>query len=147
MSIFWFFLSVSVFSVFIIDRQITWSTYRNDEKFEIFEILKNRTKKWMSTKIWLIFIGYKKSYGSVPDRSGPQILDRRPWRPVPRPIQDRSLLGPIQPYLWEISSGQPPFFNELNDVSLAMEISQGLREIPVSNTPENYVKIYTGNYN
>ena len=49
--------------------------------------------------------------------------------------------------LWEITSGQPPFCNEPYDVSLAMEIVQGLRESPVPNTPEDYVKVYTGKYN
>jgi len=49
--------------------------------------------------------------------------------------------------LWEISSGRPPFYNEPYDVCLAMEISKGLREQPIPNTPEDYVKIYTGKYN
>ncbi|CAB5364489.1 unnamed protein product [Rhizophagus irregularis] len=47
--------------------------------------------------------------------------------------------------LWEISSGQPPFYveDEEYDVGLAVEISQGLRETVVPDTPEEYVKIYT----
>ncbi|CAB5346074.1 unnamed protein product [Rhizophagus irregularis] len=49
--------------------------------------------------------------------------------------------------LWEISSGQPPFSNEPYDVALAMEILQGLREKPIPNTPEDYVKIYTDCWN
>ena len=48
--------------------------------------------------------------------------------------------------LWEMSSGQPPFCNERYDVSLAMEISQGRRERPVPNTPEGYIKLYTGKH-
>ncbi|CAB4479927.1 unnamed protein product [Rhizophagus irregularis] len=46
---------------------------------------------------------------------------------------------------WEISSGQPPFYveDEHYDVGLAVEISQGLRETVVPDTPEEYVKIYT----
>ncbi|CAB4488391.1 unnamed protein product [Rhizophagus irregularis] len=41
--------------------------------------------------------------------------------------------------------GQPPFYveNEEYDVGLAVEISQGLRETVVPDTPEEYVKIYT----
>ena len=46
--------------------------------------------------------------------------------------------------LWEISSGHPPFCNEPYDVSLAMEILQGLREKPIPDTPKDYIKIYTG---
>ncbi|EXX72277.1 uncharacterized protein OCT59_023921 [Rhizophagus irregularis] len=49
--------------------------------------------------------------------------------------------------LWEISSGRPPFCNEPCDVGLAMEISQGLREKPILNTPEDYIKIYTECWN
>ncbi|RIA92700.1 kinase-like domain-containing protein [Glomus cerebriforme] len=49
--------------------------------------------------------------------------------------------------LWEISSGRPPFCNEPYDLGLVMEILQGLRETPTPNTPEDYVKIYTGKYN
>ncbi|RGB40179.1 kinase-like domain-containing protein [Rhizophagus diaphanus] len=48
--------------------------------------------------------------------------------------------------LWEISSGRPPFCNELNDLGLAMEISQGRREIPIPDTPKEYKNIYTGKY-
>ncbi|CAB4437459.1 unnamed protein product [Rhizophagus irregularis] len=41
--------------------------------------------------------------------------------------------------------GQPPFYaeGEEYDVSLILEISQGLRETIVPDTPEEYVKIYT----
>ncbi|RGB29441.1 kinase-like domain-containing protein [Rhizophagus diaphanus] len=47
--------------------------------------------------------------------------------------------------LWEISSGKPPFYveGEQYEIGLALEISQGLRETIVPNTPEEYVKIYT----
>ncbi|UZO05665.1 uncharacterized protein OCT59_026009 [Rhizophagus irregularis] len=49
--------------------------------------------------------------------------------------------------LWEISSGRPPFCNELNDLGLAIEILQGLREISIPDTPEEYIKIYTDCWN
>jgi serine/threonine protein kinase len=48
--------------------------------------------------------------------------------------------------LWEISSGRPPFYSEGKsyDIGLAIEILQGCREEPIPNTPEDYLKIYTG---
>ena len=49
--------------------------------------------------------------------------------------------------LWEISTGQLPFGSIAYDVILALRILQGLRETPISNTPDYYVKIYTGKYN
>uniref|UniRef100_U9TC73 Protein kinase domain-containing protein n=1 Tax=Rhizophagus irregularis (strain DAOM 181602 / DAOM 197198 / MUCL 43194) TaxID=747089 RepID=U9TC73_RHIID len=47
--------------------------------------------------------------------------------------------------LWEISSGRPPFYAEddRHNVSLILEISNGLRETIVPDTPEDYIKIYT----
>ena len=47
--------------------------------------------------------------------------------------------------LWEISSYRQPFCTEGRrlDFDLALEISQGLRETVVPNTPEYYVKVYT----
>jgi len=48
--------------------------------------------------------------------------------------------------LWEISSGYPPFYTEGEqyDLGLALDILQGLRETVVPDTPEEYIKIYTG---
>jgi hypothetical protein len=50
--------------------------------------------------------------------------------------------------LWEISSGKPPFYTEVksNDICLAIDISRGLRETPIPDTPKDYINIYTGNY-
>ncbi|CAB4414981.1 unnamed protein product [Rhizophagus irregularis] len=36
---------------------------------------------------------------------------------------------------------------EKYDIDLAIEISQGLREEPIPNTPEDYIKIYTECWN
>ena len=48
---------------------------------------------------------------------------------------------------WEISSGTRPFDKESNDIGLMNEISQGLRETPVSSTPNDYKILYTSMYN
>ena len=62
-------------------------------------------------------------------------------------LNEKSDIYSVGVLLWEISSGRPPFCNESYDISLAMEITlQGYRETPVPDTPEDYVKIYTGEY-
>ena len=62
-------------------------------------------------------------------------------------LNEKSDVYSIGVLLWEISSGRPPFCNEPYDIGLAMEILlHGLREKPIPNTPEYYVKIYTGKY-
>jgi hypothetical protein len=48
--------------------------------------------------------------------------------------------------LWEISSGQPPFKDELYDASLIMRIVDGYREKTVQDTPPDYSSLYTGKY-
>ena len=60
-------------------------------------------------------------------------------------LNEKSDIYSIGVLLWEISSGQPPFYaeGEQYDVSLILDISQGLRETIVPDTPEDYVKIYT----
>ncbi|GES97453.1 kinase-like domain-containing protein [Rhizophagus clarus] len=48
--------------------------------------------------------------------------------------------------LWEISSGRKPFESYNDDfrrIALMLEISNGKREIPVSDTPFDYINIYT----
>jgi hypothetical protein len=61
-------------------------------------------------------------------------------------LNKKSDIYSIGVLLWEISSGQPPFCNEPYDISLAMDILEGVREKPVPNTPYDYVKLYTGKY-
>ena len=60
-------------------------------------------------------------------------------------LNEKSDIYSIGVLFWEISSGKPPFYSEGKqyDVGLALDISQGLRETIVPDTPEDYVKIYT----
>src|SRR5204862_4457853 len=43
--------------------------------------------------------------------------------------------------MWEISSGQPPFFNYEHNYDLAMKIVNGMRPKIVSGTPLEYKKL------
>ncbi|POG65470.1 kinase-like domain-containing protein [Rhizophagus irregularis DAOM 181602=DAOM 197198] len=61
-------------------------------------------------------------------------------------LNEKSDIYSVGVLFWELSSGQPPFVTEEYDIDLAIEISQGRREEPILNTPENYIKIYTGTY-
>ena len=72
----------------------------------------------------------------------------------PKPLMDNNNLKfneksdvySIGVLLWEISSGIPPFHDEIYDLSLLYKISQGRRETTIPDTPNNYVNLYTGNY-
>ena len=61
-------------------------------------------------------------------------------------LNKKSDVYSISVLLWEISNGQPPFYveGESYGSSLTMQIIQGLRETPVPDTPDDYVKLYTG---
>jgi len=47
---------------------------------------------------------------------------------------------------WQLSSGRRPFYaeNEQYDVSLAIEIRNGKREVIIEGTPVEYSNLYTG---
>ena len=64
-------------------------------------------------------------------------------------LNEKSDVYSVGVLFWEISSGRLPFYNEDKpyDNILAVNILQGLRETPVPNTPEDYIRIYTGKYN
>ena len=63
-------------------------------------------------------------------------------------LNEKSDVYSVGILLWEISSGKTPFYiqGEQYGIDLAVEISQGLREKPIPDTPEDYLKIYTGKY-
>jgi hypothetical protein len=57
-------------------------------------------------------------------------------------LNEKSDVYSIGVLLWEISSGRRPFYDRYN-VNLILEISNGLRETIIPDTPEDYIKIYT----
>ena len=67
---------------------------------------------------------------------------------IPYSLNKKSDVYSIGVLLWEISSGQPPFYveGESYDISLAMQIIQGRRETIVPDTPTDYSNIYTSKY-
>ncbi|CAB4440453.1 unnamed protein product [Rhizophagus irregularis] len=58
-------------------------------------------------------------------------------------LNEKSDVYSIGVLLWEISSGQKPFSNVPYDFSLALQISRGLRENIVPDTPIYYSRLYT----
>ena len=80
-----------------------------------------------------------KLYGIIP------YIDPKKFYSQSYSLNEKSDVYSIGMLLWEISSGQQPF-KDISHYSLIVRISKGLRETPIPNTPEDYVKIYTGNY-
>ncbi|GES88045.1 kinase-like domain-containing protein [Rhizophagus clarus] len=62
-------------------------------------------------------------------------------------LNEKSDVYSIGILLWEISSGHPPFESERHDFGLILEILEGRREEPVSETPKDYINIYTDCWN
>ncbi|CAB4395993.1 unnamed protein product [Rhizophagus irregularis] len=85
-----------------------------------------------------------KLFGMVP-YVDPKSFSRRRNNNQMFTLNEKSDVYSVGVLLWEISSGQPPFYAENGhyDVGLIYDISQGHRETVVPDTPEEYVKIYT----
>ncbi|GES90923.1 kinase-like domain-containing protein [Rhizophagus clarus] len=60
----------------------------------------------------------------------------------PYSLNEKSDIYSIGVLLWEISSGQPPF-KGISYYSLIVRIPHGLREIPIPDTPIEYIDLYT----
>ncbi|PKY52372.1 kinase-like protein [Rhizophagus irregularis] len=74
-----------------------------------------------------------------PKKFGLNNVTRKPYK-----LNEKSDVYGVGILLWVISSGQQPFNGSNNyGLDLVLEISKGLRETPIHNTPEEYIKIYT----
>ncbi|EXX65642.1 uncharacterized protein OCT59_024043 [Rhizophagus irregularis] len=74
-------------------------------------------------------------------------IDPKKFNNLPYSLNEKSDIYSVGVLLWEISSGQIPFHNIEYDVILALRILNGFRETPISNTPDDYVNIYTACWN
>ena len=70
-------------------------------------------------------------------------IDPKKFSVEPYSLNTSSDVYSVGILLWEISSGRQPFKGK-SVYSLIVQISRGLRESVVPNTPEDYVKVYTG---
>ncbi|GBC20889.2 kinase-like domain-containing protein [Rhizophagus irregularis DAOM 181602=DAOM 197198] len=73
-------------------------------------------------------------------------IDPKKFNTQPYSLNKKSDVYSIGVLLWEISSGQPPF-EGMTRYGLIVQIPQGLRETPVSDTPTAYVNLYTECWN
>ena len=58
-------------------------------------------------------------------------------------LDERSDVYSVGVLLWEIYSGQPPFYSRSEDPELAFQILDGLREAHIPNTPAGYLRLYS----
>ncbi|CAB5321269.1 unnamed protein product [Rhizophagus irregularis] len=72
-----------------------------------------------------------------------KITDFEPKFPYAKP-SDIYSFGVL---MWEISSGYPPFKDNVNKVVLAISIGNGAREVTIPGTPKEYEKLYKNCWN
>jgi len=87
-------------------------------------------------------------FGVVP-YVDPQKFSKPTNNKQPYSLNKKSDVYSVGVLLWEISSGQPPFYveGESYDVGLAVQIAQGHRESIILDTPSDYSRLYIGKYN
>ncbi|CAB4437970.1 unnamed protein product [Rhizophagus irregularis] len=86
-----------------------------------------------------------KLFGMIPYVDPKSFIRRRNNNNQMYSLNEKSDVYSVGVLLWELSSGQPPFYadGEHYDVGLIYDISQGHRETVVPDTPDEYVNIYT----
>ena len=78
-----------------------------------------------------------KLYGIIP------YIDPKKFYSQSYSLNEKSDVYSVGMLLWEISSGQKPF-KDISHFRLIVQISRGLRETPIPNTPDDYVNLYKG---
>ncbi|GBB98103.1 hypothetical protein RclHR1_03140002 [Rhizophagus clarus] len=91
----------------------------------------------LSKRIKELSNGTNDLFGVVP------YIDPKKFINLSYSLNKKSDIYSVGVLLWEISSGQPPFNLESYDGCLAIQIMQGLRELPVPDTSIEYAKLYT----
>src|SRR3954453_23745303 len=86
-----------------------------------------------------------KLYGLIP-YIDPKVYDNRRSGIDRYQLNEKSDVYSVGVLLWEISSGNPPFYNEggYYDFSLAIKITKGLKKKIFGNSPVDFLKVLPG---
>ncbi|PKK61266.1 kinase-like protein [Rhizophagus irregularis] len=93
----------------------------------------------LSQRIEEVTNSHSELFGVIPYVDPEKIIKQHEYK-----LNEMSDVYSVGVLLWEISSGRPPFYTEGEKygIGLIYEISEGLREVPIPDTPSDYVSLY-----
>ncbi|PKC61859.1 kinase-like protein [Rhizophagus irregularis] len=93
----------------------------------------------LSQRIEEVTKSHSELFGVIPYVDPEKIIKQQEYK-----LNEMSDVYSVGVLLWEISSGRPPFYTEGEKygIGLIYEISEGLREVPIPDTPSDYVSLY-----